>query len=148
MKRLLAVVLCAVVVAAVCTCSLGKPYTMRLGSKSDPQAHLFAYDQKWRESTYLTNYNMSTTAAKEFTDATHLSTRMELTSMEDWVEILIGANFSGIARIGYVVYDPATKKPKEETSRISHMFIGNFTLDEHLKVVKDHSMELGFLPPV
>ena len=54
---------------------------MEIGSKSNPNAHLFAYDQKFRESTNLHNYPMKMSASKEFTDATRLSTRMELKAL-------------------------------------------------------------------
>lgn len=125
-----------------------KPPTMYLGSKSDPKAHLFSYDQKFRESTRFINYNLSMTAQKQFEDATFLSTRMDLRSFPDWVSIVISANFSGIGRMGYVVYDPETGEPKEERSLITHMFIGNFSMDERLMVIKDRADNFGYLPPI
>jgi hypothetical protein len=138
-------------IAAICILLIlsvsAKPYTMLIGSKSDPEAHLFSYDQKFRETTRFVNYNLSMAASKEFVDCRQLSTRMDLRSVPDWVEITIGASFTGIGRVGYVVYDPVTGRPQEEMSRISHMFIGNFTMDEHIRVIKDHKDETWFLPP-
>jgi hypothetical protein len=113
-------------------------YTMKIGSKSDPEAHLFSYDQKFRESTYLNNYMINMSASKEFTDATRLTTSMALMAYPEFTDMAINADFIGIGRIGYLVLDPETGKPKNEMSRISHMFVGNFTLDEHIRVAKNH----------
>ncbi|MBN1323194.1 MAG: hypothetical protein JW986_04230 [Methanotrichaceae archaeon] len=140
-----------VLIALLCihlmTAASAQP-VMLIGSKSDPNAHLFSYDQKFRESTYLENYNLSMSASKEFVDCTHLYTGMDLWSNPDWVEIGIQANFTGIARLGYVVYDPPTGKLRDETTRISHEFIGNFTLDEHFQVLRNHKNESCYLPPI
>jgi len=124
----------------------GEHYVMEIGSKSNPNAHLFAYDQKFRESTFLHNYPMKTSASKEFTDATRLSTRMELKALPNLTQMTIDADFIGIGRIGYLVLDPETGDIKDEMSRINHMFVGNFSIDEQIIVAKDHMCESGYLP--
>jgi len=121
-------------------------YVMEIGSKSNPNAHLFAYDQKFRESTNLHNYPMKMSASKEFTDATRLSTRMELKALPNLTEMIIDADFIGIGRIGYLVLDPESGNIKDEVSRINHMFVGNFSIDEKIIVAKDHMCESGYLP--
>jgi hypothetical protein len=121
-------------------------YVMEIGSKSNPNAHLFAYDQKFRESTNLHNYPMKMSASKEFTDATRLSTRMELLALPNLTQMIIDADFIGIGRIGYLVLDPETGDMKDEVSRINHMFVGNFSIDEKIIVAKDHMCESGYLP--
>jgi len=121
-------------------------YVMQIGSKSNPNAHLFAYDQKFRESTVLKNYPMNMSASKEFTDATRLSTKMELKALPNMTEMTIKADFIGIGRIGYLVLDPDTGDIKDEMSRINHMFVGNFSVDEEIIVAKDHMCECGYLP--
>jgi hypothetical protein len=128
--------------------ALAEHYTMEIGSKSNPNAHLFSYDQKFRESTQLHNYDLNMSASKEFTDATRLSTRMYLKANQNWTDLVINADFIGIGRIGYLILDPETGATKEEMSRINHMFVGNFSIDEHLLVVRDHMNEAGFLGPV
>jgi hypothetical protein len=125
---------------------LAEHYTMEIGSKSNPNAHLFAYDQKFRESTNLHNYPMKMSASKEFTDVTRLATRMELKALPNLTEMNIDADFIGIGRIGYLVLDPETGDIKDEVSRINHMFVGNFSIDEQILVVKDHMCEDGYLP--
>lgn len=120
-------------------------YVMQIGSKSNPDAHLFAYDQKFRESTRLQNYPMNMSASKEFTDATRLSTRMELLALPNMTSMTIDADFIGIGRIGYLVLDPETGDIKDEMSRINHMFVGNFSIDEEILVAKDHMCEDGYL---
>jgi hypothetical protein len=124
----------------------GEHYVMEIGSKSNPNAHLFAYDQKFRESTFLHNYPMNMSASKEFTDATRLSTRMELKALPNLTQMTINADFIGIGRIGYLVLDPETGDIKDEVSRINHMFVGNFSIDEQIIVAKDHMCESGYLP--
>ena len=121
-------------------------YVMEIGSKSNPNAHLFSYDQKFRESTNLHNYPMRTSASKEFTDATRLSTKMELRALPNLTEMTIDADFIGIGRIGYLVLDPETGDIKDEVSRINHMFVGNFSIEEKIIVAKDHMCECGYLP--
>jgi hypothetical protein len=142
-RAVLAVILIFLVASAT-----AEHYTMQLGSKSNPNAHLFSYDQKFRESTYLKNYMLNMSASKEFTEATRLSTKMDLRAYPQWTEILINADFIGIGRVGYVVLDPETGDVKEEMSRINHMFIGNFSMEEHIRVVKDYIGESSFLGPV
>lgn len=121
-------------------------YVMEIGSKSNPNAHLFSYDQKFRESTRLYNDPMKMRATKEFTDATRLSTRMELMMMPNLTQMSIDADFIGIGRIEYVVLDPETGSIKDEMSRINHMFVGNFSIEEQILVAKDHMCEGGYLP--
>ena len=121
-------------------------YVMEIGSKSNPNAHLFSYDQKFRESTNLHNYPMKTSASKEFTDATRLSTQMVLLALPNLTQMTIDADFIGIGRIGYLVLDPETGDIKDEVSRINHMFVGNFSIDEKIIVAKDHMCESGYLP--
>lgn len=133
-------------IAIVSMPALADHYVMQIGSKSNPNAHLFAYDQKFRESTHLQNYFMDTSATKEFNDATRLSTRMDLMATPNLTEMQINADFIGTGMIGYRVLDPETNDVKEEQARIDHMFVGNFSIDEHIKVVKDHMCECGYLP--
>ncbi|HOV81942.1 MAG TPA: hypothetical protein PLN19_07160 [Methanothrix sp.] len=135
-----------VALSALAGPAAGEQYVVELGSKSNPNAHLFAYDQKWRESTALHNYPLKTSASKEFTDATRLSTRMDLLSQPNVTEINIDADFIGIGRIGYLVLDSETGDVKDEMSRINHMFVGNFTIEEKILVAKDHMCEDGYLP--
>ena len=135
-----AVLISLMLIAAIASAP-AEHYTMQIGSKSNPNAHLFSYDQKFRESTYLKNYPMDMSASKEFTDATRLSTRMRLVALPNLTEMVINADFIGIGRIGYLVLDPETGDVKEEMSRINHMFIGNFSIDEHIKVAKNHMNE-------
>jgi hypothetical protein len=118
-------------------------YVVEMGSKSNPNAHLFAYDEKFRESTQLENYMLNMSASKIFTDATRLSTNMYLTATKDRTEIVINADFIGIGMVGYVIKDPKTGDTREEMSRISHMFIGNFSMDEHIKVLRDQAFDTG-----
>jgi hypothetical protein len=126
-------------------------YVMEIGSKSNPNAHLFAYDQKFRESTNLRNYPLKMSASKEFTDATRLSTKMELKAEPNLTEMTIDADFIGIGRIGYLVLDPDRANPemwgpKYEVTRINHMFVGNFSINEQIIVAKNHMCEDGYLP--
>jgi len=121
-------------------------YVMEIGSKRNPNAHLFGYDQKFRESTKLHNYPMNMSASKEFTDATRLSTSMQLRALPNLTQMEIQADFIGIGRIGYLVLDPETGDVKDEQSRINHMFVGNFSIEEEIIVAKDHMCECGYLP--
>jgi len=89
---------------------------------------------------------MNMSASKEFTDATRLSTRMELKALPNLTEMVIDADFIGIGRIGYLVLDPDTGEIKKEMSRINHMFVGNFSIEEQIIVAKDHMCECGYLP--
>jgi len=123
-------------------------YVMQIGSKSNPNAHLFSYDQKFRERTFLQNYMMNVTAEKEFTDATRLSSAMRLSATANVTEMIINADFIGIGRLNYIVRDPETGDAKDEMSRINHMFVGNFSMDEHIRIVKNHMDEDWWLGPV
>ncbi len=139
-------VIIVVITTFVTTTSvMAEHYVMQIGSKSDPNAHLFSYDQKFRESTHLHNYPLNMSASKEFTDATRLSTRMQLKALPNLTEILIDADFIGIGRIGYLVLDPETGDVKDEMSRINHMFVGNFSIDEEIRVAKGHMNESYYL---
>ena len=141
-KEAIIVGLCLMVVCP----AMAAHYTMEIGSKSNPHAHLFSYDQKFEESTYLKNYMMKVSASQEFTDATRLSTIMSLQANKNLTQVDINADFIGIGRIGYLVLDPETGNPKDEMANINHMYVGNFSLDEHFLVIKDHLSEAGFLP--
>lgn len=127
-------------------------YVMEIGSKSNPNAHLFAYDQKFRESTRLQNAPMKMVASKEFTDATRLSTSMALKMEPNLTQMNIEADFIGIGRIDYLVYNPESDVPAGEVkerdvmSRINHMFVGNFSIEEQILVAKGHMCEDGYLP--
>ena len=127
-------------------------YVMEIGSKSNPNAHLFAYDQKFRESTRLQNAPMKMVASKEFTDATRLSTSMDLKMEPNLTQMNIEADFIGIGRIDYLVYNPESDvaagevKERDVMSRINHMFVGNFSIEEQILVAKGHMCEDGYLP--
>ena len=127
-------------------------YVMEIGSKSNPNAHLFAYDQKFRESTRLQNAPMKMVASKEFTDATRLSTSMALKMEPNLTQMNIEADFIGIGRIDYLVYNPESDvaagevKERDVMSRINHMFVGNFSIAEQILVAKGHMCEDGYLP--
>ena len=140
-KGLIALTLCLILVPS----GMAEHYTVQIGSKSNPNAHLFSYDEKFRESTYAHNYMINMSASKEFTDATRLSTSMNLFMNPNLTEMDIRADFIGTARIGYLVLDPESGLVKEEMSRIDHLLVGNFSLDEHIRVAKDNSMEGCFL---
>jgi len=139
----------AIIVLIVIICylagSIGEPDVVHLGSKSDPNASLFTYDQKIHESTNHENYLVGMSSSKNFYDCTHLSSNTYLKSHPNWTEMVIGANFSGVGSIGYLVLDPESMEIKEEMSRITNLFIGNFTLDEHIQVIKGHMNETGYL---
>ena len=132
--------------------SAAEHYVMEIGSKSNPNAHLFAYDQKFRESTRLQNAPMKMVASKEFTDATRLSTRMDLKMEPNLTQMNIDADFIGIGRIDYLVYNPESDvaagevKERDVMSRINHMFVGNFSIEEQILVAKGHMCEDGYLP--
>jgi hypothetical protein len=163
----LRVSLIIITIALITSSALAEHYTMLIGSKSNPKAHLFAYDQKFRESTYFQNSPMDVGAAIEFTDATRLATELGIkanggdSSSEEeigcgcygfgcngpFTDIAIKADFIGIGRIDYLVLDPDNdkKNKKKEQTRISHMYIGNFSLDEHFRVVRNHMNENWFM---
>lgn len=140
-KRAVLVGISLIILAGV----LAQPDVCYIGSKSNPDAHLFSYDQKFKESLYLKNYEVGMSASKEFDEATRLASNTYLKSNPHWVEIVINSDFIGIGRIGYMVLDPETMEIKEENARVSHLFVGNFTMDEHILVVKDHMNESGYL---
>jgi hypothetical protein len=144
-----------VLLALICTIifpAAAEHYVMEIGSKSNPNAHLFAYDQKFRESTRLQNAPMKMVASKEFTDATRLSTRMDLKMEPNLTQMNIDADFIGIGRIDYLVYNPESDvaagqvKERDVMSRINHMFVGNFSIEEQILVAKGHMCEDGYLP--
>ena len=123
--------------------ALGEHYVMQIGSKSNPNAHLFSYDQKFEETTNLNNYELGMSASKEFTDATRLSTNMDLWTQPNATEMTINADFIGTGRIGYLVLDTEKGdvekwKDVDVMSDINHMFVGNFTLNEQIMVARDH----------
>ncbi len=123
--------------------ALGEHYVMQIGSKSNPNAHLFSYDQKFEEATYLHNYELGMSASKEFTDAKRLDTKMDLRTEPNLTDIVINADFIGTGRIGYLVVDTENGDIKNTheinvMSDINHMFVGNFTLDEQIRVARDH----------
>jgi hypothetical protein len=164
-KYNLRVFLVIITISLITSAALAEHYTMLIGSKSNPKAHLFAYDQKFRESAYFQNYPMNVSAAIEFTDATRLATEMGLrgnggdSSSEaeegcgcsgprcrgPFTDIVIKADFIGIGRIDYLVLDPESADKKKEQTRISHMYIGNFSMDEHFRVIRNHMNESWFM---
>jgi len=151
LSRLMILIISLTILCIVISPAIAEHYVMEIGSKSNPNAHLFSYDQKFRESTNLHNYPMKMSASKEFTDATRLSTQMRLLALPNLTEITIDADFIGIGRIGYLVLDPDRANPelwgpKYEVTRINHMFVGNFSIDEQILVAKDHMCENGYLP--
>ncbi len=137
--KCLVVVFCLAVLGA----TVAQP-VIHIGSKSDPNASLFSYDQKFGETTCLRNYDVGMSAYKNFDECTRLSSSTYLRSNPDWVDIAIGANFSGIGRMGYRVLDLETMDPKDEMVLVYHDFIGNFTLDEKIKVIKNNMNETGY----
>jgi hypothetical protein len=145
-KRIFSGLMILIISFIVMSPATSEHYVMEIGSKSNPNAHLFSYDQKFRESTSLQNIPMKMSATKELTDATRLSTRMELKAQPNITEMNIDADFIGIGRIGYLVLDPETGDIKDEVSRINHMLVGNFSIEEQILVVKDHMSECGYLP--
>jgi hypothetical protein len=130
---------CIIVIALLALSpALAEQYVMQIGSKSNPNAHLFSYDQKFSESTNLHNYDLGMSASKEFTDTTRLASRMDLRAFPNVTEMTINADFIGIGRLEYVVLNSDTGDVKDEMSRINHMFVGNFSLDEQITVARDH----------
>ncbi|KQC16406.1 MAG: hypothetical protein WCY97_06470 [Methanothrix sp.] len=118
---------------------------MRLGSKSDPEASLFTYDQKFSDTTTLKNYYLGMSAYKDFNGCDRLSSNIYLESNSNWTDIAILANFSsGTGRMGYLVLDEDTMDIRDVMVDASHEFIGNFTIDERILVVKNQMNESGF----
>ncbi len=118
---------------------------MRLGSKSDPEASLFSYDQKFSDTTTLKNYYLGMSAYKDFDGCDRLSSNLYLKSNPDWVDIALQANFSsGTGRMGYLVLDQDTLDIRDVMADVSHEFIGNFSIDEKILVVKNDMNETSF----
>jgi len=118
------------------------PEPLRLGSKSDPNASLFTYDQKFSDTTTLKNYYLGMSAYKDFDGCDRLSSDIYLRSSRNWTDIAIVANFSsGTGRMGYLVLDQDTLDIRDVMVDVSHEFIGNFTIDEKITVAKDKSNE-------
>jgi hypothetical protein len=138
--RLLPGLILLIIAGILASHAAAEPYVMQIGSKSNPNAHLFSYDQKFRESTYLQNYMMNVSISKEFTDATRLTTAMKLRAEKNVTEIVLTADFIGRARISYLILDPETVDIHDPMSEINHMFVGNFSLDEHMRVVRDYEL--------
>ena len=149
-----------IIVTLISSAALADQYTMLIGSKSNPNAHLFSYDQKFIERTKFQNSPMGVSASLDFSDATRLATTMDLKSAGGgssygcgcsgsvnvpFTEIDINADFIGIGKIDYLVLDPEVADKKKEKTRISDMYIGNFTMDEHFRVISSHMNESWFL---
>ena len=136
------IVIITVIILSFSHLALGEHYVMQIGSKSNPNAHLFSYDQKFEEETNLNNYELGMSAQKEFTDATRLSTSMDLLTNPNATEMTINADFIGTGMLRYLVLDtdsgvPEESKNHEVMSDINHMFVGNFTLDEQINVARE-----------
>ncbi|MHC1632016.1 MAG: hypothetical protein ACXQT4_07030 [Methanotrichaceae archaeon] len=127
--------------------ALAQPGMIHIGSKTDPEASLFTYDHKFGETTCLKNYDVGMFASKEFSECTHLTSNTYLKSNPHWVDLAIGINFTGVGRMGYVVLDPDTMDRKDEMARVSHDFVGTFSIDEKVLVIKDHMNETGYFGP-
>lgn len=140
--------LVGIVVIAIAALMLGiafaQPETVLIGCKSNPEAHLFSYDQKFKETTRLRNYEVGAYISKEFDQCERLSSDTYLKSNPHWVDMAVGANFSGIGRIGYVALDPDTLDRKDVVAEVSHDFVGEFTLDEKILIIKDQMNETGY----
>lgn len=116
-----------------------------MGSKSDPEASLFSYDQKFSDTTTLKNYYLGMSAYKDFDGCDRLSSNLYLKSNPDWVDIALQANFSsGTGRMGYLVLDQDTLDIRDVMADVSHEFIGNFSIDEKILVVKNDMNETSF----
>ena len=133
-----ALVLLAILMVASSSLAFEGPEPMRLGSKSDPNASLFSYDQKFSDTTTLKNYDLGMSAYKDFDGCERLSSEITIESNPDWVDIALQANFSqGTGRMGYLVLDQDTMDIRDVMVDVSHEFIGNFTIDEKILVVKN-----------
>lgn len=136
MMKLVVAFLAVMLVAGTASAFIG-PEPMRLGSKSDPEASLFSYDQKFSDTTTLKNYYLGMSAYKDFDGCDRLSSNLYLKSNPDWVDIALQANFSsGTGRMGYLVLDQDTLDIRDVMADVSHEFIGNFSIDEKILVVK------------
>jgi hypothetical protein len=141
----------ALVIAGALLMILGAAFaqsdTIHLGSKSDSQASLFSYDQKFVESVCIKNYEVGMSASERFVHCERLTSNIYLKSNPDWVDMALGANFTGEARIGYVVLDPDTMDYKDEMALVDNYFVGTFTLEDQLLVIKNRMNETGFFGP-
>lgn len=118
------------------------PEPMKLGSKSDPEASLFSYDQKFSDTTTLKNYYLGMSAYKDFDGCDKLSSVIYLTTSRNWTDIALLANFSsGTGRMGYLVLDQDTMDIRDVMVDVNHEFIGNFSIDEKITVAKDRMNE-------
>ncbi|HNT71961.1 MAG: hypothetical protein PHN90_01630 [Methanothrix sp.] len=144
MMKLVVAFLAVMLVAGTASAFIG-PEPMRLGSKSDPEASLFSYDQKFSDTTTLKNYYLGMSAYKDFDGCDRLSSNLYLKSNPDWVDIALQANFSsGTGRMGYLVLDQDTLDIRDVMADVSHEFIGNFSIDEKILVVKNDMNETSF----
>jgi len=131
-------VLGTILLLASSSLAFERPEPMRLGSKSDPEASLFSYDQKFSDTTTLKNYDLGMSAYKDFDGCERLSSEITIESNPNWVDIALLANFShGTGRMGYLVLDQDTMDIRDVMVDVSHEFIGNFSIDEKILVVKN-----------
>ena len=141
MMKLVAV-LGALLLLAGSTLAFEGPEPMRLGSKSDPEASLFSYDQKFSDTTTLKNYYLGMSAYKDFDGCDRLSSDIYIKSSRNWTDIALQANFSsGTGRMGYLVLDQDTMDIRNVMVDVSHEFIGDFNIDEKILVVKNQMNE-------
>ena len=140
----LVVVIAAIILVVGSSLAFQGPEPMKLGSKSDPDAPLFSYSQKFSDTTTLKNYHLGVAAYKDFDGADRLSSNIYLESNRDWVDIAIEANFSqGTGRMGYIVLNQDSMDIRDVMVDVSHEFIGNFTIDEKILVMKRDMNETG-----
>jgi len=141
MMKMVAVLVALLLVAGSSLAFQG-PEPMKLGSKSDPEASLFTYDQKFSDTTTLKNYYLGMSAYKDFDGCERLSSDIYLKSNRNWTEIVLDANFSsGTGRMGYLVLDQDTMDIRDVMVDVNHEFIGNFSIEEKILVVKDRMNE-------
>jgi hypothetical protein len=139
------VVLASVLLLAGCSLAFQGPEPLKLGSKSDPEAPLFSYDQKISDTTTLKNYYLGMSAYKDFDSCERLSSNIRLESNPDWVDIDLQANFSsGFGRMGYLVLNQETMDIRDVMVDVSHEFIGNFSIDEKVLVMTKQINETEF----
>jgi hypothetical protein len=141
MMKLVAV-LGALLLVASSSLAFQGPEPMKLGSKSNPEASLFSYDQKFSDTTTLKNYYLGMSAYKDFDGCDKLSSDIYLRTSRNWTDIALLANFSsGTGRMGYLVLDQDTMDIRDVMVDVSHEFIGNFSIDEKITVAKDRMNE-------
>jgi hypothetical protein len=81
-------------------------------------------------------------AYKDFDGCERLSSDIYLKSNRNWTEIVLDANFSsGTGRMGYLVLDQDTMDIRDVMGDVNHEFIGNFSIEEKILVVKDRMNE-------